>query len=229
MSEDVFDVACSGEMPGHAVQPRYHSLGGIAMRYRIAVLMPLMLFLMLPLMKALSAPVPDPSALLDIGPPPNGWNMEKHLESEIGNHLTSPYGRLFDVWLDPEIRRLSSVAALKDSRAWLTRNLRVTKEGGSRLRLIFRAGNRREQVAILNTLLRAYIQEAKKKQKTLEGWLRREEDGIPELERRIASGKHNESIARYRKAIDDLRSIQIPARRAEIDRYKKIAVIRWAK
>jgi hypothetical protein len=197
------------------------------MRYCLAALL---LFAALPVMNVVAAPVPDPSAILDIGPPPKGWSMEKHLKSEIDDHLTSPYGRLFAVWLDPEIRRLPSVAASKDARSWLTSNLRVTKEdGGSRLRLTFRSGKRAEQVAILNALLRAYIQAAKEKQRFHEECLRGEEEGIPELERRIASGQHRESIDRYRKAIEDGRSIHIPARRAEIARWKQIAVIRWAK
>jgi hypothetical protein len=198
------------------------------MYYRLAVLM---LFIMLPVMNVLAAPVPAPSAVLQIELPPKDWNMEKHLESVI-DHLTAPYGMPFAVWLDPEIRKLPSVAAKKDvreGRSWIAKNIRITQEdGGCRLRLTFRAGTRREQVAILNTLLRVYIKATKDKQKFLELCLAGEEDGIPELERRIASGQHNESIDRYRKAIEDARSIHIPARKAEIERYKKIAVIKWA-
>lgn len=196
------------------------------MRYRLACLM---LFVVLPVRNVMAAPVPDPSAILDIEPPPKGWSMEKHLDSEIG-HLNSPYGMLFTVWLDPEISRLPSVAALKDARSWLSENIRVTKEDGRRrLRLTFRAGKREEQVAILNTLLRVYIQAGKKKQQFHEYFLRGEEDGIPELEKRIVAEQRPEYIDRYRKALDDARSIHIPARRAEVARWKQIAVIRWAK
>jgi hypothetical protein len=196
------------------------------MRYCLAALV---LFAVLPVMNVLAAPAPDPSAILYIGPPPKGWSLEQHLDSEIRDHLIDPYGHLFAVWLDPEIRRLPSVAALKDARSWLSRNLRITKEGGSRLRLIFRAGNRQEQVAILNTLLRAYIKAAKKKQQFHEQCLAGEEDGVPDLERRIASGSPPGMDDRYRKAIENLRTIHIPARRAEIARWKQIAVIKWAR
>ena len=199
------------------------------MRYRLAVLM---LFAVLPVMNVLAAPAPAPSAVLDIEPPPKGWSMEKHLESEIG-HLTAPYGMPFTVWLDPEIRKLPSVAAKKDvreARSWLAKNIRVTKEdGGRRLRLTFRAGNRREQIAILNKLVRVYIHEGKKRQQFLEKCLRKDEKCVVELEERIKSGQHPRMVDEYKKGIEELRSIHIPARRAEIDRYKKIAVIRWAK
>jgi hypothetical protein len=200
------------------------------MRYRLAVLMLLMLLVMLPMMNVLAAPAPAPSAILQIALPPKDWSMEKHLEYVIGQQLTDPYGFLFEVWLDPEIRKLPSVAALKDARSWLSQNIRVTKEGeGHRLRLEFRAGNRREQVAILNKLLRAYIQAARKKQRFLEECLRKDEKCILELEQRITSGQHPRMVDEYKKGIEELRSIRIPAWRAEIDRFKQIAVIKWAR
>jgi hypothetical protein len=204
-------------------------LGGIAMRSRLAVLILLLLLAVLPLMNVLAAPAPAPSAILDIGPPPKGWSMEKHREREISDYLTSPDGMLFAVWLDPEISKLPSVAAKKDARSWLSENIRVTQEDeGRRLRLKFRAGNRREQVTILSSLLHAYIQARKKKQKSLEKSLRMDEKCVLELKERIASGQHPGMVDEYKKGMEELRSIRIPARRGEIDRYKQIAVIRWA-
>lgn len=200
------------------------------MRYRLAVLMLLMLLAILPVMNVLAAPVPAPSAILQIAPPPKGESMEKHLEYVIGQQLTDPYGFLFKVWRDPEIGKLPSVAALKDARSWLSKNIRVTKEDeGRRLRLEFRAGNRREQVAILNKLLDVYVQAAGKKQQFFEKQLRWQENCILELEERIKSRRNPQDAASCKEAINDLRSNLIPATRAEIDRYKQIAVIKPAK
>jgi hypothetical protein len=221
MPENAFNAACPGIPPGHAAQPCDQYLGGIVMRYCLAILM---LFVAPPAMHLLAAPIPAPSAILEIEPPPKGESMEKHLEYVIDHYLTDPYGRLFAVWLDPEISRLHSVAAKKNAaHFWLSRNIRVTKEGGRRLRLTFRGGNRQEQVAIINTLLRVYIQVQKKEQESLEDCLRDDEKCIRDLEQRIASGQHRESVDDYRQGIEELRSIRIPARRADIDRLKQIA------
>lgn len=203
------------------------------MRYRLIVLVLLMLLVVLPVMNILAAPVPAPSAILEIEAPPKDWSMEKHLDYVIGENLTCPYSMPFTVWLDPEIRKLPTVAAKKDvieGRSWIAKNVRVTKEDeGRRLRLTFQAGNRREQVAILNALLRVYIQVRKKKEKSLEEHLRWQENCILELEQRIASGQQPRMVNSYRESINDLRSNLIPATRAKIDRYKQLAVIKWAR
>ena len=203
------------------------------MRYRLSVLMLLMLLTVLAVKNVLAAPAPAPSAVLQIELPPKDWSMEKHLEYIIDQNLTCPHSMPFAVWLDPEIRKLPSVAARKDvkeARSWLAKNIRATKEDeGRRLRLEFRVGNRREQVAILNTLLRVYIQVRTKEQKSLEKHLHWQENCILELEQRIASGQQPGMVNSYRESINDLRSNLIPATRAKIDRFKKIAVIRWAK
>lgn len=202
------------------------------MRYRLTFLMLLLLPVLL-VINVLAAPAPAPSAILQIEQPPKGWSMEKHLETEIGEHLTDPCGMPFTVWLDPEIRKLPSVAAKKDvreARSWIAKNIRVTKEdGGCRLRLTFRVGNRREQVAILNKLLRVYIQTGKERQQFFEECLGKYEKCILELEQRIASGQHPRMVDEYKKGIEELRSILIPETCAKIDRYKQIAVIKWAR
>lgn len=199
------------------------------MRYRLAVLMLLMLFSALPMLNVLAAPAPAPWVILDLGPPPKDETLDKHLDHEI-DLLTSPEDYLFFVWIDPEIPKLPSVAALKNGRPWLARNLRVRKLKGSRIELTFRGGERREQVAVLNTLLRLYMKAKKDHLKNfLEKNLRWCENNVVELEERIKSGQHPRMVNQYREGIKELRTIEIPARRAEVERYKKIAVIKWAR
>lgn len=197
------------------------------MRYR---LVPFLLFSALPLMHALAAPAPDHAyAILDIGPPPKGCTLGEHSTTEIG-HLTFPYGILSMVWSDPEVRKLPSVAPMKDPRPWLAKNLRIGElVGGRRLRLTFRDGNRDEQVTILNAVLRVKLRLEQDSIKGQEEILLWDENRILELEQRIASGQHHESVDSYTKGINDLRCNRIPACRAEIVRLKQIAVIKWAK
>jgi len=196
------------------------------MRYRLAALM---LFAVLPMMNVLAAPAPDPYAILEIEKPPKGMTVEEHRKNEI-HRLTSPHGFWNEIWCDPAVRKLPSVAPLKDARPWLTKNLRVTEEdGGLRLRLTFRAGNRAEQVVILNALLRSTLRSSEEYIKFREEGLRSYEACIVELEKRIKSGQHRESVDSYRKGIDELRSIRIPECRAEIARLKQLTVIKWAK
>jgi hypothetical protein len=200
------------------------------MRYRLIVLMLPMLLAMLQVMNALAAPAPDPYAILDIGPPPKGESADVYRKKRIDS-LTYAHGLVLMVWSDPEVRKLPSVAALKDARYWLSKNLRVTWEGqGNRLRLTFRAGNRAEQVVILNTMLRIYLRQVKDEGiKFDEYFLRQDENTIIEREKRIESGQHHDSVDFDRKLINDLRINRIPARRAEIDREKQITVIKWAR
>lgn len=196
------------------------------MRYRLATLT---LLAMLPIMHLMAAPAPDPSAVLDIGPPRKGWSLEKHCKTEIG-HMNFGHGMLNDVWCNPEVRKLPSVARFKDARPWLEQNLRITVEdGGRRLRLTFKAGKRSEQVTILNELLRVNLQVKKKSIMLDEDYLHWCENCILELEERIKSGRFRESVDSYRKEIEELRSTRIPACHDEIARLKQFTVIKWAK
>jgi hypothetical protein len=201
------------------------------MRYRRTVFVVLMLLALLTAINLQAAPVPDPSAILSIGPPPKGIAAAEHCKDVI-SRLTKHPGFIWYAGIQPEVSRLPSVISLKDAaHPWLEKNLRVTQEdGGRRLRLTFRAGNRAEQVTILNTLLRIYIQwEATDRIKVQEEALRWKEDRIVELEKRIESGQARESADSYRKGINDLRANRIPALRSEIDRLKQVTVIKWAK
>jgi|SRR5579884_1629645 len=198
------------------------------MRYRLAVLMLLMLLAVMPVMNVLAAPAPDPSVILDIGPPPKGETAEAY-RKRIIDGLTL-HCILCELWNDPEVRKLSSVAPMKDACPWLARNLRGTEEDrGQRIRLAFRAGTRAEQVVILNAMLRVLIRGNEESIKFQEECLRSHEACIVELERRIASGQHRKSEDSYRMGIDELRSIRIPEVRAEIARLKQCRVIKWAK
>lgn len=126
------------------------------MRYRLAVLMLLMLLAVLPMMDVLAAPAPDPYAILDIGPPPKGKTAVQYLKDHIA--LQTHLDTLNTVCSYPEVKKLPTISALKDGRPWLAKNLRVTPEKGGRLlRFTFRAGKRNEQVTIVNAFLRASI------------------------------------------------------------------------
>ncbi len=227
------------------------------MRYCLAALL---LLAVLPAMNVLAAPAPEPSAILDIGPPPKEKRppnlsskrrkttlfddesakdslrrpkertAEEHRQMRIDS-LTDPYVYLTDICRDPEVRKLPPVAALKDPRNWFSKNLRVTWEGeGNRLRLTFQAGRRDEQVVIVNSLLRAYIRRNKDERiKYFEGFISSREKNIVVLEKRIKASRDPQEVASYQKGINDLRSNQIPACRAEIALLKQITVIKWAK
>lgn len=197
------------------------------MRWRIV---PLLLLSVLPTMDLLAAPAPEPYAIVDIGPPPKGRSATGYYKAEIG-HLGGPGGALDIAAGDAKVEKLQSVAALKKGeREWLRKNLRITKEDeGNRLKLTFQGGTRAEQVVILNTLLDVYIQYKKQKVQYYERGLRSDADCVLELEKRIKSGQHPGMVKTYRKGIEDLRTIHIPATRAEIARLKQIAIIRSAK
>jgi hypothetical protein len=203
------------------------------MRYGLAALM---LFALLPLLDVLAAPAPEPYAILEIEAPPKEGALEftgktpDEYRKERMEGLTYPHCFPLYVWRDPEVSKLPSVAAFKDPRYWLSKNFRITPEGeGNRLRVMFRAGNRLEQVTIINSLLRAYLQTGKKRQKFLEMCLDMDEKLLLVNEKKLESEKDYYYVKLYRKWINDLRCDRIPERRAAIARYKQIAVIKWAK
>jgi hypothetical protein len=198
------------------------------MRYRLAALM---LVAVLPVMGVLAAPAPDPWALLDIGPPPKGKTAEQHLKDQI--EFKTDLDTLNTVCSYPEVKKLTSVASMKDARPWLAKNLRVApEEEGRRLRFTFRAGTRNEQVTIINAFLRASLHWNDIGGGTLrwgEACLRLHELNILDLEKRIQATKDPQEAASYQKAIDEQRSVGIPELRAKIARLKQYAVIKWAK
>lgn len=196
------------------------------MRYRLAALM---LLAVLPLMNVLAAPAPEPYAILDIGPPPKGETAEQYRKRQI-EAPTSPHG-LSMWWSDAGVRKLPSVAAMKDARPWMAKNLRITEEeGGRRLRFTFQAGTREERVALLNALLRIKLSRDEENIKHGEETLRKHEKTIADAEKHMASGTcPADLIAAYRKGIDELRANQLPELRTAIARLKQIGVIQWAK
>lgn len=195
------------------------------MRYRVAALF---LFAMLPVLNVLAAPAPDPSAIVDIGPPPKGETAEQYRKRQSESQTC--HFMLCRWWSDPEVKKLPSVAAMKDARPWLAENLRITEEEGERrLRFTFRAGTHAEQATIINALLRVNLAVEERGIKGSEKCLRMYENCILDLEKRIKSSQNPQEAASYRKGIEELRSIDIPARRAEIARRRQFAVIRWAK
>jgi hypothetical protein len=195
------------------------------MRYHLAALL---LLAVLPLMNVRAAPAPAPSAILDIGTPPKGKTAEQYRQQQV--EAQTFFVILSMAWNQPDVRKLPSIASLKDARPWLAKNLRITEEeGGRRLRLTFRAGTREEQVTILNAVLCANLQTNESAIQYREECIRSFEAGILELEKRIESRQHPDMVETYRKGIDDLRSIQIPEFRAEIARLKQLAVVKWAK
>lgn len=195
------------------------------MRYRLTVLMMILLF---PVMNLLAAPVPDPSAILDIGPPPKGETAEEYRKRIIG--AQSSDSMWCNVLSDPAVKKLPSIASKKDPCPWLEKNLRVKQEDGTRrLRFTFCAGTRDEQVTIINAVLRVNIYKHGRALKSQEEGLRSHEKSIVDLEERINSSQNPQEVASYQDGIKELRSIAIPERRAAIARLKQIAVIKWAR
>jgi hypothetical protein len=195
---------------------------------RITFLCLLAIIAGLPMMNALAVPAPDPSAILDIGPPPKGETAEQYCKRLIGAQTCHP--TLCTWWSDPEVRKLPSVARFKDARPWLAKNLRVTEEKGERrLRFTFQAGTRAEQVAILNALLRENLAVAEDAIKRGDEWIRLHEKLIRENQERIKTIRDPQKVAELQTGIDNLRTDVIPRGRAEITRWKQVAVIKWAK
>lgn len=200
------------------------------MRCRVAVLT---LFALLPGMNGWAAQAPPTSAILDIGPPPKGWSMEKHRQEEI-RHLTYYRGMLTDVWGDPEVTKtvpkLASITRWQDAGIWLSDNLEVTPVPGKDrlLRLKFRAGSTDEKVAILNSLLRINLQLVAERRERIEKKLQLVEGAVPELEKLVTATSDPIQQARYRKDLEKA-PFEIEQLRTEITRLKQAAVIRCAK
>lgn len=197
------------------------------MCYRVAVLL---LFVVPPMMSVLAAPAPDPYAILDIGPPPKGRKADEHRREEIAR-LSHPKSTVLMIVSGlPEVRKLPSVAAAKDDCKWLSENLRIAQEReGNRLRFTFRAGTRAEQVVILKALLEVYVHGYERRIQFHEKGLRSHEESIVDLEKRIESRQEPGRVDSYKKEINELRTVDIPACRAEIARLRQIAVIHSAK
>lgn len=197
------------------------------MRYRLGVLMLFILFALLPVMNVLAAPAPEPYAILDLPPPPKGVSLEQYLRDQIrGTTFRGTLNRT----LTDEVRKLPSVASREDPRPWLAKHLRITKEDGRRrLRFTFGAGTSAERVIILNALLRASLSWEEESIKFGEKCIRIHENNILNLEKRIKVGRDPEEIMACEKAIDKLRSVRIPACRADIARRKQFVVSKWAK
>jgi len=171
------------------------------MRYRLAALM---LLAVLPLMGVLAAPVPEPYAILDVGPPRKGETAEEYREMEI-DRLTLLQSMPAQAWLDPEVKKLPSVARSKDPWSWLAKNLQVKEEqDGRRLRLTFQAGSRAEKAVILNALLRAYIRlTVTEKIQNHEKCIRNMEKGKPRLAKLLKEERNANNLERWQKGLDD--------------------------
>jgi hypothetical protein len=183
------------------------------MHYRLAVFLP---FAMLPVMSVLAAPVPEPYAILDIGPPPEGETVEEYLQSKIRSLLHPVHGVALHVREDDAVCKLNSFAPQEDGRIWLTENLRVKAiPHTSYLRLEFRGGNREEQVVILNSFLRHYLRYYAVYRQFREKGHRQDEEYMAQLPK--GSKPPEELQDRMSKS------------RTLIAAYKQIAVVRWAK
>jgi hypothetical protein len=194
------------------------------MRYRLAVLL---LFAVLPVMSVLAAPAPDPSAILDIGPPPKVQTAEEYCQFLISRlpNLCGYYARA-----DPAMKELPSLVRQKYPWLWLEKHLRVTPEnGGRRLRLTFRAGSRDEQRVILNALGRTYLRMfVAYNIKRLELGDRLSEAGKPGLAKLIKETRNPDSLEKYLEQ-QARGEIAEAYGRAEMARLKQITVIKWAK
>jgi hypothetical protein len=201
----------------------YLHFGGIAVHYRFAASI---LFAVLPMMHLLAAPVPDPSAILDIGPPFKGMTAEEYRKLYI-DILHNMCG--YDARRDPDVKKLSSVVSSKTPWLWLKENLRVVPEKDDRrLRLTFGAGSRAEQVAILNCVLRIYMERQTNSRKGLEKKLQLIEESLPRLKKKAETEVNPIQRARYQQDLESAPSV-IAEVRANIARYKEISVIKWAR
>ncbi len=189
----------------------------------------LLLLAVLPLLNVGAAPAPEPWAILDIGPPRKGMTAEKYRQQQIDS-LTGPDGILVRVWFEPGVKKLPSVAPLKDVQVcpWLTKNLRITEEeGGRHLRFTFRAGNRDEQVVILNALLRVYLRSEAEQVEFHERFLPAMASG-PQLAKLLKEEKNPDNLKRLQKQAEETKARAADIR-TEIARLKQVAVIKWAK
>lgn len=195
------------------------------MRYPVVSLV---LLVVLPVINVRAAPVPDPSAVLALAPPPKRETPEQfYKDQREGQTSIIMLGRVLS---DPEVSKLPLIARMNDPCSWLARNLQVTAEkGGSPLRFNFRAGSRAEQAAILNALLRANLYWQELSIKFGEDIMCKREKDIGELERRIQAAKNPQEVAAHQEGIHNLRTKYIPELQAEIARRKQEVVIRWAR
>jgi hypothetical protein len=131
--------------------------------------------------QTIAAPIPEPFAVLDLGPPPKGKSAEEH-RKRIVTYLTSrsivPHQSIKEdgyggaslvvsfkkdgpvpLLSDPEVRKLPAVAKMsaEETETWLRTNLKVAPDSEvGRIRMKFGAGSRAERVVVLNGLLRAH-------------------------------------------------------------------------
>jgi hypothetical protein len=199
------------------------------MRYRVAALL---LLAGLSAMHVFAAPAPEPYAILDIGPPRNGEQLEEHRNDEMGR-LVHPYGVLARAWRDPEVKQLRLIVAVDarfdNPRQWLSKQFRIANEdGGTRLRVTFRGGDRQEQVVMINALLRSYMREHGKYLRRHEEILRRYEKGLPKLIKLVDSPPDPRQVDCNKKELAVLRA-ELPKKRALVAACKQVAVIKWAK
>lgn len=192
------------------------------MRYCLPALL---LFAVLPLLNVRAAPVPAPSAVFQLGPPPKGESEEQFRKDQIQGKTSHASLSLW--WMYLKESKLPSITSRKDPRPWLAKNLRITEENGRRLRFTFQAGTREEQVIILNALLRACLYWHETTIKSTEEIIRMLENQILDLQER--SKTNTKEAASYQEDIHELHTKQIPACRAAIARCKQFAVIKWAK
>ncbi len=199
------------------------------MRYRLPALF---LLVVLPGMYPQAAPAPEkPYAILDIGPPPQGKTDEEHRKDLIAG-LKHPHGGVGHIWGLAEARNVlpPDIKGYPAQWQWLAEKLIIKWDGeGHCLRLIFQAGNRADQVAILNTLLRVYMREAVEMEiqgieQSIRGIESREALAIQLLKQQWDP----KQIAHLRKGMEDAKA-RVANYRATLSRLKQVAVIKWAK
>lgn len=199
------------------------------MRYRLAVLILLILLAVLPIMQLLAAPAPYPSAVLALGQSPDLNVLDEQYRKRQKEAQSSDVMAL-RVLHDPEVQKLSSIARMSDPLPWLSKNLRVVEEDGGRsLRFTWRAGTHDEQVTILNAYLRANLACEEASIKDGEAWLRIFEKDLIVLDQRLKSATHPKDIAMLHEAIYCVRTKQVPNLREMIARLKQTAVVKWAR
>jgi hypothetical protein len=196
------------------------------MRNRFAALV---LLVIPPVMNTLAAPVPEPYAILDCGPLPKTKRLQAVRNREIDG-ITSPHGLMVNgVCRDPVIRELPAVAALKDPRDWLAKNLYVTQENeGNHLRIMFRAGSRGEQVAILNSMLRTYLDRTARRLHDLEELLPHYEERAMNLFQATQMAQDAKSRDSFQKEWQATETLANEIR-DEIVRLRRVDITRWAR
>lgn len=203
------------------------------MRYRIAGLM---LLFVLPVRYPFAAPAPErPYAILEIGQPPKGKTAEEHCKEQI-HILTGLGGLLNNAWCDPEVRKLGLFDTARKSAKrkpifpWLQETMRVTAEkDGRRLRFTFHAGNRAEQVVVINALLRQYIRSiVTEPARNYEKFIHDNEEAAPNVAKLIKEERDVNTRMQYQaqRAASLARGEEF---RAELVRFKQVSVIKWAK